>query len=239
MINNPYYRIYRSNKKNQDEYVLDNRYCNIRGDLIRYYNLLQGEVLSLFNYIELDEDNFDTFSLKNYQILINICIEVENNLKGIISANTYIYSKKQDLTMEDYKKLEKYLKLSEYELEIKGIKLKPFEGFNDKKPFWYTVYNDIKHNRTTKIKEATLKNVVNALAGLYVLIYAQFGTYSVCTSNRFLTVAELDYGAANGENVISIFTITKFPLWNEKEEYDFNWNILKDEAEPFEKSIIN
>ena len=232
----PYCRIYRENKKEQDEYVLDDRYCGIRGELIRYYNILQSDVLNIFNYIELDKNNLSTFSLKNYQILTNICIEVENNLKGIIKAN--IYSKKHHLTMNDYKKLEKYLKLSEYEVEIKGIRLRPFCDFNSKEPIWYSAYNDIKHNRTSEIKKATLENVINALAGLYVLIYAQFGIYSVCASDRELMVAEIDHGVSNSENVISVFTIKKLPLWSEKEKYDFDWKISKDEADPFEKLTI-
>jgi len=60
-------------------------------------------------------------------------MEVENNFKGIICANSY--SKKENaLNMNDYRNLNKYLKLSDYEIELRFskscIRFKPFVNFN-------------------------------------------------------------------------------------------------------------
>jgi hypothetical protein len=50
---------------------------------------------------------------------------------------------------------------------------RPFEGFldpqNDKIPKWWNSYNHVKHGWYENIEEATLKNTVEALAGLFVL----------------------------------------------------------------------
>ena len=105
----------------------------MKADLIKYYNFLQRQVIDVFDYIEPCKENLKTFSAKNYQLLGNICMEVENNFKGIICANSY--SKKENaLNMNDYRNLNKYLKLSDYEIELRFskscIRFKPFVNFN-------------------------------------------------------------------------------------------------------------
>jgi len=51
--------------------------------------------------------------------------------------------------------------------------LQPFRNWSNrttyKSPDWWGPYNEVKHDRINNLKKANLKNVVNALAGLYVL----------------------------------------------------------------------
>lgn len=53
------------------------------------------------------------------------------------------------------------------------IKLQPFKNWKPSQlysaPDWWTPYNRVKHERLENFKEANLKNVMNALAGLYTL----------------------------------------------------------------------
>lgn len=67
-------------------------------------------------------------------------------------------------------------KLSGVEVEISyGLtfyeeKCRPFKDFNNNGvPKWWTAYNHIKHEWFDCIKEATLENTIEALAGLFVL----------------------------------------------------------------------
>ena len=97
MQNNPFYRIYRENKyyeKHPDKFLFNLRsyiqspyYCDTRLDLIRYYKILEKDFLNIVNYIEPSDNNLQTFSVENAKLLISICVEVENNLKGILLAN--------------------------------------------------------------------------------------------------------------------------------------------------------
>jgi len=49
----------------------------------------------------------------------------------------------------------------------------PYQGFldvqNNKKPKWWDAYNHVKHGWYVNIEEATLKNTIESLAGLFVL----------------------------------------------------------------------
>lgn len=39
-----------------------------------------------------------------------------------------------------------------------------------KSPLWWTAYNKVKHHRHTDFERATLKNFLNAVAGLFVAV---------------------------------------------------------------------
>lgn len=244
MINKPYYRIYRPNKQDDsNKYIMDDRYCSIRLDLVRYYKTLERDFLKTLEYIELTDDNLSTYSINNYKLLTNICIEVENNLKGILLANNYInVDRNRDLTMKDYSVLYKYLRLTEYTVELKVFyyqkKLNPFIRGKDKQLKWYKAYNKLKHDRTKNIKYATLDNIINALAGLYILIYSQFYLYSDCTSDKCNTYFQVQYGVMNNFNSSSIFEVKQTPLWNNDEMYDFNWENIKNTIKAFDKLNI-
>jgi hypothetical protein len=51
-----------------------------------------------------------------------------------------------------------------------GLRLTPWENWNQPQgvPLWWTAYNKIKHQRHTEYHRANLKNVLNAVAGLFV-----------------------------------------------------------------------
>lgn len=241
MIGTPYYRIYRPNKSGNNEYIRDIRYCSDRLDLVRYYKILENEFIKLLDYIELSDKNLSTFSINNYKLLTNICIEVENNLKGIILSNNYETNKK-DLSMMDYSNLDKYLKLKEYKVELNIFyfqkELKPFIRGKDNQLKWYKAYNKLKHNRSKNIEFATIENIINALAGLYILLYAQFYLLSDCASDKCNTYFQVQYGVYNSFNTSSIFKVVKQPKWLENEYYNFNWEDIKNNDCPFQKLNI-
>ena len=51
-----------------------------------------------------------------------------------------------------------------------GMKLRPWDNWTQPQgvPNWWTAYNKIKHHRHTEYHQANLKNVLNAVAGLFV-----------------------------------------------------------------------
>jgi hypothetical protein len=45
------------------------------------------------------------------------------------------------------------------------------EWLQDKNPDWWRAYNDVKHKRHDYFADANLKNTLNAVAGLFVVVW--------------------------------------------------------------------
>ena len=150
-----------------------------------YYLVLEKDFLDTERYISFDfGDNYlydshtihdygnsGAFSnefVKQYQA---ICSEVDvvlkticKELSGITENNMPAYT---DLVLKKWKTL------SEQKVRMNTIKLQPFKNWKPSlsysAPDWWTPYNRVKHERLENFRKANLKNVMNALAGLYIL----------------------------------------------------------------------
>ena len=97
-------------------------------------------------------------------MLMRTCIEVEANLKAILTENGY--SSGSNLTMKDYCKVEASHLLSEYKILIpywhgqRQIRT-PFEAWatGGKLP-WYQAYNAAKHDRHVSFSKATFDHLI-------------------------------------------------------------------------------
>ena len=68
--------------------------------------------------------------------------------------------------------LTKWPKIKEQKVRFRDIQLEPLSSWMDnpyQSPNWWSPYNDVKHERIRNYKSANLKNVLNALAGLFIL----------------------------------------------------------------------
>ena len=137
--------------------------------------------------------------------------------------------------MRDYKKLNKYMKLSDYIVKLRfcdeKIEFNPFEIFsNNKKTLWFTNYNDLKHNRTQNEKLATFQNVLESLAGLSISLYEQFGLFYDIINNdvALLTHIQAGNGVFISQNALPIFEILKYPEWKDDEKYYFDWEGIEE-----------
>ncbi len=151
-----------------------------------YYLVLEKDFLDVERYISFDfGDNYlydsdhtvadyansTTFSnefVKQYQA---ICSEVDVILKTICKelGNTSADS------MPDYTNLvlNQWSNLPNQKVRMNAIELQPFKNWSSnptfKSPDWWSPYNRVKHERIDNFRNANLKNVANALAGLYIL----------------------------------------------------------------------
>ena len=245
----PYYRITRPGAFIPD-YVLDKRYASDRIQLSRAYISIEKSLRDIFQYIEPDESNASTFSFELFSLLLRACTEVELNCKQILVANGV--SRENDyFTMRDYKKIEASSKLSGYKaiyrnwrktidkhIQYENKELVPFANFSrGKSPGWYSAYNRVKHNREINFKEANLNNCMNAVAGILVLLYSQFGSQCIETygMNRMTWQVETDEDMIFDANVIFEIVPPPKSVWTENEKYKFDWNSLKNMDTPFEK----
>ena len=160
-----------------------NQFCKYHWD---YYLVLEKDFLETERYVSIDlgdnylyvdgnigdKGNSECFSnefVKQYQA---ICSEVDVLMKSICKE---IKPDSVANDMKDYTRiiLEEWPNIVEQKVSIKDKELMPFVNWsknpNFMSPDWWTPYNNVKHNRILKYREANLKNVINSLAGLYIL----------------------------------------------------------------------
>ena len=245
MIDKPYPRIWRPSHNNDgwsdlcEGYENDLRYINEneKRSLLSAARLIIRDLEQLWDYIEPCDSHQDVYSYRIYELLLRTCTEFEANCKGILLANNYIRNPFiRNLNITDYKKLNRAMKLNEYEItynkwtgEFKTIK--PFLewGNTDDTPLsWYQAYNQVKHNRYSNFPKANLKNLLKAIDGLICILFAQFTTSTtiighsgVCAVPIELTEFDLEY-----------FHI-KVPTFSDSEQYDFNWRALSTQVDAF------
>ena len=156
----------------------------------RYYLQLENDFLQILEYVELDTENFSTYSVKLMQLLLSIGSEVDATFKEICQI-----TEKPRPNINDYAPII-FSRYPHIILQTVGIfkrdfVLSPFASWNTEHPasslpFWLS-YNEVKHHRTEKFHEATLKAVVNGLSALFILhIYKMHDLFvddlSVCES---------------------------------------------------------
>lgn len=140
----------------------------------RYYLLLEKKFTDTLNYVELAEENFSTYSVEYAHQLLAIGSELDTFFKVYCGFN-----------LNDRKYITDYMRhiMCEYpEITTQGvgiynteITLTPYEkwiNWNSRSGnllSWWKAYNDVKHNRQEKITEASMENVVTALAALHLI----------------------------------------------------------------------
>lgn len=171
---------------NRDEF------CTLHGS---YYFVLENDFLETERYVGFDlGDNYlyddhnvtdygysKTFSneyVKQYQA---ICSEVDVILQSIckefdkdgIKVNENANDKRDNIKKYSKIVLPCWPNIPKQKVKMKSYELLPFMNWkinpNFNSPDWWKPYNQVKHNRIHSYTEANLKNVANALAGLYVL----------------------------------------------------------------------
>ncbi len=136
-----------------------------------YYLLLENKFDNMLKYVMLKEDNFDTYSYELSCQLLQIGSELDVVMKGVCG-----FGLNERKNIADYcpEIINLFPLLKSQEVKVIGLEnnIKPYETWDNSKPkelFWWKAYNDVKHARTEHMKKASLKNVVYALAGLYIM----------------------------------------------------------------------
>lgn len=233
-------------------YVTDSEYAICPEYYCRAFFLLQDEIRALFEFIEPADLNCVVYSYKIHQLLIRICIEVENNFKAILQENNYtpMDSKgrprlEDKWNINDYKIINKSHHLSSYSVEFPiwiGDKYrirKPFEEWKNKGLLtWYNAYNQTKHNRSNNFSLANFNNLLDAYAGLFVVLTSQFGAYSFQPGPTILSFGGASY--FKGEYGIGNYLLVDKPNdWTDDERYEFDWEKIRNDPDRFSKIDFN
>ena len=220
----------------RSQYMVHPKYADAPEHYVRAFLILLKDLQELFDFVEPADSNLSCYSYRIHSLLLRACIEVEANCKAILSENGYARS--GDWNMGDYKKIEKTHLLSKYEVKVptwSGSRetWTPFATWasNGSLP-WYQAYNATKHDRHTEFPKATFEHLIEAMCGLMVLLSAQFETNDFSPGDTLLAVSGPSDGMESG---IGSFFRVRFPEnWPPELRYDFDWQTLRNEDDPFQ-----
>lgn len=138
-----------------------------------YYLVLEKKFVDSIEYVELHEDNYNTFS-NGYALLIQVVgAELDILFKEYCGFNTSDRKK----TITDYASfilqnspdiVNQKISLQQYDIEIQ-----PFKGWDASQAGqtlpWWSAFTNIKHNRYDKLKQAKQENALNILGALFLI----------------------------------------------------------------------
>ena len=136
------------------------------------YRNLEEKVISIQKYIEFSEKNFNTYSDELLILLTIICSEVNTIYKLIDSKSNKITDFRR-FVMNEKNNFKDIVNEEVHLIKYNNIIFKPFEAWKTDSYVldWWNAYNKGKHERNELLnyEKANLKNVLNALAGLFLL----------------------------------------------------------------------
>ncbi len=137
-----------------------------------YYLAIEDDLKNLARYIDFSDSNYLTYSIELARILQITCSEIDVVSKLLCEK---IDSSKKYIDINDYKKqlsnsIPSIITEKVYSKRY-WLELNPFINWNNNiNPDWWSSYNLVKHKRNINFHEANLKNVLNAVAGLLIII---------------------------------------------------------------------
>lgn len=232
-------------------FVVDFRNNREWSSHIRAFELIMSDFKKICEYVDPSDQNLPVYSHRIYELFLRSCTEIESNMKNILVANGYIKKDKKGKIIQknywnivDYKKLEKALKLSSYKIVINfwnnglGVKVSPYANWGLKKSgvlVWYKDYNNVKHDRNNSFYDANLGNLIDAISGLFIILFAQYG-FQAFSSFQFVDEYN-DYQGVFYHSASILGVIP--PEWEDFDGYGFNWDELQKQKSPFIKYNFN
>ena len=139
-----------------------------------YFLTIEHDLERLSRFVEFDEKNFKCFSIEIARLLLAAAAETDIVCKQICT-HLNPGSTASDITRYKTEILKHYSKIPQFveTLPRYGLKLKPWSNWsntNNYPPLWWTAHNKIKHQRHEEFHKGNLKNALNSVAGLFVMV---------------------------------------------------------------------
>jgi hypothetical protein len=135
-----------------------------------YFLALDADLSKLSRYVEFHPNNYGCFSLEIARVLLAAASEVDVVAK-LLCKKINPQSKADNIVTYRQEIMASFPQIAQFEVVARRFELTmhPWEEWaNGHSPFWWRAYNDVKHQRDTQFQEANLKNMLNAVAGLFV-----------------------------------------------------------------------
>ena len=158
---------------------------------VRYARILYARFRDVTGYIEPTRAHDAVHGHEIRQLLLLACTEVESAWRSILQLNWPACPDR--LTTNQYVQLCAAMGLDEWEVRLSAHPtygaLSPFAGWDPQQPTeslrWYAAYNETKHSREGGLEDATFGHLVNALAAVFIMTIAQFGTEHLDGDSEF------------------------------------------------------
>lgn len=135
-----------------------------------YFLSLEDDLKTMSRYIELTDLNMAVFSIECTRLLLATCSEVDVVLKliaGQIGQETRNLGQCRIALVEHFP----HLVSSVASIPRHAILRRPWAAWSEGgQPSWWEDYNSVKHRRAEHFAKATLANVIDALAGLFLVL---------------------------------------------------------------------
>ena len=253
-ISKPFHRNVRGVKPAQNSgysgwaFIRDREYARAPEHYVRALLIILADLQAIFEFVEPGEESRTAYSYRIHALLMRTCIEVEANFRAILDENIFTHPQKRQLNMSDYRKVDQTHHLSSYEAMLpiwNGTPpiLKPFgawrttrgqSGVQHARLPWYQIYNASKHDRQEAFKKANLETLVEAVAGLLVLISSQFRSEDFSAAADTISMPGYAYHSME-PSTGSLFRIQYPDDWDETEVYEFDWMQIKHRPDRFGK----
>ena len=138
-----------------------------------YFLAIERDLEVLSRYVEFDERNFQCFSIEIARIVLAASAEVDVVCKLVCHAN------KSNSTAKNINAYRTEIKslvpgIPDFQVLVPrfGLALQPWDEWRSQTavPFWWSAYNKVKHRRDSQYHQASLKNALNTVAGLFVVV---------------------------------------------------------------------
>jgi hypothetical protein len=147
----------------------------LEADALRHWNYflaLDDDMARFSRYVELTTANFEAYSLELARVLFAAASEVDVVAK-MLCHQLDVSSRAANINQYRERIVTDQPLITQTRIHIPrfGLTLEPWNAWRkEKTPLWWTACNKVKHHRHTHFSEANLKNALNAVAGLFVLL---------------------------------------------------------------------
>lgn len=143
-----------------------------------YFLCIEEDILALSRWIEFAEENFGCYSLELARLLMVCASEVDVVAKALC-RRIQVATAASSINRYQALLIEKYPTLPSNRVGVPrfGLTLTPWGNWSkpNSPPLWWTANNKVKHHRSEHFNEASLQNVLNSAAGLFVLLVLYYG----------------------------------------------------------------
>lgn len=151
----------------------------------RHFASLVEALDTVLETVEPSEENFSCHGNRIRNLIMLTCTECENQFRGVLRENGLVKHNDRFDT-RSFALLKRPMRLDEYSVKFEEMPwlgtFAPFKRWDLEAATtsleWYDAYNAAKHDRTKHLQRANLRTAFEALAALWILISAQYGTYT-------------------------------------------------------------
>jgi hypothetical protein len=137
-----------------------------------YFLTLDADTATLSRYVEFREDNFNSYSVEMARILLAAASEVDVVAK-MLCKNIDPTSKSCKINHYRNEITHAFPAVSSMAATIPryALTLHPWDNWTQNEtPVWWHDYNAVKHERNANFQRANLKNTLNSVGALFIIL---------------------------------------------------------------------